>query len=178
VKDLKAHTRTNLLNPTAQTQTKNGVTLTNNGDGTYTVNGTNESSSYISFNLEMMDATPYRGKKLRFCGCPSGGSNSTYQQAMYALKGSSGLNIWPDAGNGSTNTVNNDAEILRPAIYIYQGATVNNLLFKPMLTTKLDATYDDFIPYSGSGALNENVAEMYKEIQTLKNAITELGGTV
>ena len=35
----------NLLNPTLKTTTQNGVTCTNNGDGTYTLNGT---ATYVS----------------------------------------------------------------------------------------------------------------------------------
>ena len=38
--DLKKETTVNLLNPTLRTTTLNGVTCTNNGDGTYTLNGT------------------------------------------------------------------------------------------------------------------------------------------
>ena len=43
-----------------------------------------------------------------------------------------------------------------------RGTTCNNLLFKPMLTTDLSATYDDFVPYTGdSGRLNEDVANFF-----------------
>ena len=38
--DLRKGAVANLLKPTLQTTTKNGVTCTNNGDGTYTLNGT------------------------------------------------------------------------------------------------------------------------------------------
>lgn len=40
ISELNTKTRINYLRPELQTQTKNGVTVTNNGDGTYTLNGT------------------------------------------------------------------------------------------------------------------------------------------
>lgn len=49
VKNLQNITRINYLKPTIQTQTVNGVTITNNGDGTYTVNGTNTSNEETVF---------------------------------------------------------------------------------------------------------------------------------
>lgn len=43
--DLKGNTSNNLIDSEWQDRTLNGVTVTNNGDGTYTLNGTNTSSS-------------------------------------------------------------------------------------------------------------------------------------
>ena len=45
----------NLLRPTLQTTTKGGVTCTNNGDGTYTVNGTatGDALIYLTLNLNL-----------------------------------------------------------------------------------------------------------------------------
>ena len=40
----------NLLNPTLQTTTQNGVTCTNNGDGTYTFNGTATDNVFFNIN--------------------------------------------------------------------------------------------------------------------------------
>jgi hypothetical protein len=162
-------TYTNLINPNAQTTTKNGITFTNNGDGTYTVNGTATANVWFE---PIKDMEHFYPANVILTGCPSGGSNSTY---YLGLADAGGAIPYRDHGNGCDIPVAFNKCV---TIGIVSGFTCNNLLFKPMITTKLDATYDDFIPYSGSGALNENVAEMYKEIQTLKNAITELGGTV
>lgn len=68
--------RTNLLNPTAQTQTINGVTCTANGDGTYTVNGT-ASGGFASFVLMGFTDFAFLENK-KFVGCPIGGSPTTY----------------------------------------------------------------------------------------------------
>ena len=64
----------NLLNPTLQTTTVNGITCTNNGDGTYTLNGT--AIKQIVFNIIGPIVNNLTGNKL--LGCPSGGSISTY----------------------------------------------------------------------------------------------------
>ena len=51
-------------------------------------------------------------------------------------------------------------------IVLDKGASpANNLLFKPMLTTNLSATYDDFVPYTGDGeTLASDVAEIKNDL--------------
>ena len=154
-------TYTNLLNPTAKTTTINGVTFTNNGDGTYTANGT--ASGEVLFVFRTAIDTLDTPKIYRLVGCPEGGTSSTYELNIIKIVGSSRSVIAIDTGNGKT------VELVSGATYevrtkITNGTTCNNLLFKPMITTDLSATYDDFIPYSGSGALNENVQKIYSDL--------------
>lgn len=56
-----------------------------------------------------------------------------------------------DIGNGgvgsTSDSIKSGANYIRGIISIMSGTTCNNLLFKPMLTTDLTATYDDFEPY-------------------------------
>ena len=165
-------TRTNLLNPTLQTTTANGVTCTNNGDGTYTLKGTATGWGIFDF----VEVSVEAGKTYKLVGCPSGGSSSTYRLGLYTLDTAF---LAHDTGNGVTYTPSESATIkCHIIVHPNQALPTEGLTFKPMLTTDLSATYDDFVQYSGDGELNANVAEMYKEIQNLKNAITELGGTV
>ena len=50
------------------------------------------------------------------------------------------------------------------AILVYAGATVNHTI-KPMITTDLNATYDDFVPYTGDGeTLTHDVAEIKNDL--------------
>lgn len=173
-------TRTNLLNPTLGTITRGGITCTNNGDGTYTLNGTatdNLTTFVIEDNFDLpLNAT------FKLVGCPQGGGSSTvdvnYKLALFNHEATNQIRF--DMGNGSEAYRNNGTyDKFRMHLSIYASAgTVINLTFKPMITTDLSASYDDFVAYSGEGELNANVAKLYKEIQTLKNAITELGGTV
>lgn len=162
VSDVRKETTVNLLNPTLQTTTLNGVTCTNNGDGTYTLSGTasDNFSEYITklFNLS-------KDKTYKLIGTPANGSIETYSITLLSEDFSDYVD---DVGNGVTITPKKSSYLAR--LNITKGTTVDNLVFKPMLTTNLDTTYDDFISYTGSnGSLNENVAEIRKDIQTLEN---------
>lgn len=130
----------NLLKPTLQTTTQNGVTCTNNGDGTYTLNGT---ASVNTIFLIVQEGTNISNGTYKVTGCPSGGSSEKY----YIRCGSEFVAAWNDNGDGCTAIISNGRMVYR--IVVVAGVTVNNLLFKPMLTTDLTATYDDFEPYHG-----------------------------
>lgn len=162
VDTLKKKTTVNLLNPTLQTTTSNGITCTNNGDGTYTLNGTASDtfSEYITklFNLS-------KDKTYKLIGTPANGSTETYSITLLSEDFSDYVD---DVGNGIMITPKKSSYLAR--LNIVKGTTVNNLVFKPMLTTNLDTTYDDFVSYTGSNeSLNKNVAEIRKDIQTLEN---------
>lgn len=128
----------NLLNATLQTTTQNGVTCTNNGDGTYTLNGT---ASDTTLFLIVQEGTNISNGTYKVTGCPSGGSSEKY----YIRCGSESVAAWNDNGDGCTAIISNGRMVYR--IVVVAGVTVNNLLFKPMLTTDLTATYDDYEPY-------------------------------
>ena len=138
----------NLLNHTSGTTTKNGITCTANGDGTYTLNGTATSNTQLVVGYHnILDG------QVKMLGCPSGGSTKTYCVIMQFSSGITGGEkgrIY-DIGNGgvgsTSNSIKSGANYIRGIISIMSGITCNNLLFKPMLTTDLTATYDDFEPY-------------------------------
>jgi len=156
---------TNLLNSTAQTQTINGVTFTNNGDGTYTVNG--KSSSIVYYPLAEQFTNFVLSRKYKIVGCPQGGGENTY--FLYDNNNTSYINPNRDTGNGVVYTPEKQPRIF---IRISQGVTVNSLVFKPMLTTDLSATYDDFVPYTGdSGRLNEDVANLDRVVKNNRRII-------
>jgi hypothetical protein len=162
--DLTNNTCANLLNPTAQTQTKSGVTFTNNGDGTYTVNGTAQGDYCVCYltggNMTIGDMELDATKTYKLLGSQSG-SGSTYQIVAKGWKTDGTVSWFQDWKNFIITGV------VRCTIYIAisNGYTANNLLFKPMLTTDLNATYDDYVPYTGdSGRLNEDVAEIYDNV--------------
>lgn len=102
------------------TQTINGVTFTNNGDGTITVNGTATQDT-----LFHIFTAPYtKNHIILLIGCPSGGSSNAY-----CINTSYGN----DYGNGVIKK--NDRDITTGSIYIriYANITVSNLIFKPQL---------------------------------------------
>lgn len=127
----------NLLNPTLQTTTQNGVTCTNNGDGTFTLNGTASATTVFYLYEDVMPNT----KTLNLCGCPknNGGIRLKVDQKIspYTSYGN-------DTGNGSIMNIEDASSCY---IGIDSGVTCNNLVFKPMITEDLNATYNDFEPY-------------------------------
>lgn len=146
--DIRKETTVNLLNPTLQTTTQNGVTCTNNGDGTYTLNGTATSNVRFQFGI---DDNLIVGKTYKALGIPISGSFST------VLMG------WDYHGYfNKDGLIDKKTSEPRPiSMQVISGYTCDNLVFKPMLTTNLNATYDDFVPYTGdTGRLNGDVAEL------------------
>lgn len=171
----KQYSGKNLLNATLQTTTQNGVTCTNNGDGTYTLNGTATSDTQLVVGYHnILDG------QVKMLGCPSGGSTKTYCVIMQFSSGIAGGEkgrIY-DIGNGgvgsTSNSIESGANYIRGIISIMSGTTCNNLLFKPMLTTDLTATYDDFEPYTG-GIPSPN-PDYPQEIKSVVNPIVKVCG--
>jgi len=126
---------------TYPTITKNGITCTNNGDGSFTLNGTASTDCFFDIFAPQFrgsqGGTPLPNGAYRITGCPTGGSGSTYY--MYITPSYTG-----DYGNGNTN---NDTEVSGGSIFIKNGYTCNNLVFKPMIRTASNGD-DTFSPYS------------------------------
>ena len=133
----KQYSGKNLLNPTLQTTIKNGVTCTANGDGTYTLNGTATATGIFTLHSNI----DFTGQ-MRLCGGTS----------LVPLQYSNSSNFaYEDKGAGiiiehfdSVTYPNALFNILIKTDNVY-----NNALVKPMFTTDLTATYDDFEPYTG-----------------------------
>ena len=171
INDVQRQICTNLLNTTAQTQTINGVTLTNNGDGTYTVNGTANGDDFIFVLKEFNDLSVFKNSKL--VGCPKDIIAGCWLYlAFYADPTSSNIKEYSDFGSGIIiDYIPPNAIIARLFIVIRHDIMLNNFIFKPMLTTDLSATYDDFVPYTGdSGRLNEDVANLVKGNSPITNS--------
>jgi len=128
----------NLFDNNTATTTVNGVTLTNNGDGTYTLNG--QATSGISIDFFPINTIPSGTYKV--VGCPAGGSDNTYYLAT-RFDG-----VWGnrDTGNGATITFTTFGKL---SLSIAQGVRFTNALLKPMITSDLTATYNDYEPYVG-----------------------------
>lgn len=130
----------NLLLIYKQTQTVNGITLTYDNDNKVIIaNGT--ATSWTNIALGVFDFK--KGITYKFVGCPKGGSVDT----LYHIEPNGGLFF--DIGNGATYTPSEDK--LNTLIYfvVTKGVVLNNLVIKPMITTDLNVTYDDYEPYTG-----------------------------
>ena len=136
------HESQNLLQITAPaTQEFFGITITNNGDGTFTLNGTatNPLELYLP-NLDM--TTHYLGIKKDtdyfLNGCMAGGSLNTYNFII------EGTTWYADTGNGvQFNSHSDDA--VHAYLSIARGVTLDNAIFKPMLIEGTEAI--PFEPY-------------------------------
>lgn len=105
------------------TKTVNGITFTDNGDGTITVNGTaTANTTFTLFNNYMYKS----GVNYVISGCPNGDGSA------YKLKGNAeGANA-DDVGNGKSFLFEKDTDC-SICILIYRNATVDNLVFRPQL---------------------------------------------
>lgn len=126
------YTGKNLINVTGFSKEENGITFTNNNDGTILVNGTAtaQANFYVNtaFNVEL-------NQSYALSGCPTNGSINSY--ALW----SNDDGIAQDNGSGVifTPTTTNQTRIsLR--IRIQSGTVCNNLLFKPMLESGTSVT--------------------------------------
>ena len=143
----------NLLDPTLDTTTQNGITCTNNGDGTYTLNGTATKTfdlATISVGKDPLSDILIAGQTYRLVG-NSKKSNIKVNLAQWGSDWSVISNNY-DLGEGVNAKISPSASYIRVDFNIPDGASCNNLVLKPMLTTDLNATYDDFVPYTESTA--------------------------
>ena len=124
------------------TRTTNGITFTDNGDGSVTVNGTaTAQAGYVIIQEKVFP----NGTRLAFNGCPSGGSLTTYWLRLERNPNPSEHKV-DDYGEGAELTVQ-DNETLRFLIIIANGVTCNNLVFRPMIRLASDPD-DTYQPYA------------------------------
>ena len=143
----------NLLNPTLQTVTQDGITCTNNNDGTYTLNGTaTKRSNFVTTSVgkDPLSDILIAGQTYRLVG-NSKKSNIKVNLAQWGSDWNSISNSY-DLGEGVNVKISPSASYIRVDFNIPDGASCNNLVLKPMLTTDLNATYDDFVTYTESTA--------------------------
>lgn len=131
----------NLLNLTLQSVTQNEITCTNNGDGTYTLNGT--ANDIVDFTLTN-SLNMVNGKEYLLC-FPSPSSDVH----MYLMNRE---NVVDSYGNQVTTFKYIGETTSQKPIHmaVSKGYTCNNLVCKPMLTTDLETTIDGFESYRSS----------------------------
>ena len=108
---------------TSQTETRNGITITDNRDGSFTISGTATDNVLVTLGQSF---TSVANHIYLLKGCPSGGSNATYRLIE------SYTYILTDIGNGSILTLTSSGT-KTIALDIKSGTTINNLVFRPQL---------------------------------------------
>lgn len=137
----------NLWHIADTTYTHNGVTFTVSNN-IVTVNGTaTGGDAYISMSAS---GTLEANQSYTISGCPSGGTSTTYflQQNYWGGSQQAGAQ---DFGNGRTFTPLNNT-IYATYIFIKEGTTVNNMVFKPML--EKGSTKSAYEPYANICPIN------------------------
>lgn len=125
----------NLMVANLPTQTVNGITLTNNGNGTYTVNGTATADCYFYHRDVKFNGIA------KLVGCPTGGASNKFYLVANVDNSWSAMDI----GNGA----NINGNVSNVCLTVRNGTVCDNLIFKPMLTTNLRATYKEFVKRVG-----------------------------
>lgn len=120
------------------TITRNGVTLTDNGDGSVTLNGT--ATAYINFVLKQYSDVPQLtdGTSYFLSGCPSGGGSGKYCLLADGVGGRIGASV-REYGSGVEFTYTGSVGCY-VAITVYSGVTVENVTFKPWLVPAAEKT--------------------------------------
>lgn len=108
------------------TTTIDGVTFTNNGDGTITVNGTAGSTANVWHRLNANVEIPVGHKVLI-----SGGVTGAYWSSYLFYDDSDATYGIDSPGGGKIYTVQRSP--IKPILFVAKGYTVNNLIFEPQL---------------------------------------------
>lgn len=143
----------NLLKPPLAAHSGYEIKMTKINDGTLKLNGTARENYVFYLQGNSSQSVPFENTVggCKMLGCPINGSQDTYRIDV-CYYNSSELNselkaVASDIGNG---VIINDAyPYLNYRLYINKGTTVTDLIFKPMITADLEATIDNFVPYSG-----------------------------
>ena len=152
------------------TETVNGVTFTDNEDGTITVNGT--ATANIAYVICQSNSVTTQVKLTSGCtytlsGCPSGGGSSKY------FLRTGGTKSYVDYGSNVSFTATSDYTNAGIVIQIMNGVTVENLVFKPQI--ELGTTATDYEPYNSDiqNVHSKNLIPYpYRDTTKTENGIT------
>ena len=129
-----------------ESKTINGVTFTNNGDGTWTLNGTATGGATVNiFSFGDGILNNFKGKKFVIIGTK--GTNLETEAYVQLVLAKNGQEKYWWKNYSTARTIGNEADDARFEITVKKGYTCNNLIVKPMITIDLSAIYDDFVPY-------------------------------
>lgn len=176
----KQYSGKNLLNATFKTDTYSGVTLTNNGDGTYTIEGTNNSSGELIFPLvRTVDEkkalyNSLIGKKVKFITESGSTISGSVGRICFVFYNETEKKYSNETHNRGDVTVPTGYDLSVVDIHINVGQTVPKTIIKPMITTDLTATYDDFEPYTGG--IPSPSPDYPQEIKSVVNPTVKVRG--
>lgn len=126
------------------TKTQNGVTFTDNGDGTITVNGTASANTLFTISTVLADVLLNDNTtEYILSGC-EGGGGATYKLVVDDISDYS--IICNQFDNEADFTIASSHHGIRASIVVYSGQVMSNVIFKPMvrLASDTDSTYQPY----------------------------------
>ncbi len=128
------------------TQTINGVTFTDNGDGTITVNGTATGNAWYPISTRSASTIYATKGKYHLSGCPSGGGNLKYYLQCNVYNDTTQVIAFNEFGSGTTRDLNSYTfTSISVNFTVCEGVTVENLTFRPLLVDRDDIS--SYEPY-------------------------------
>lgn len=157
--------------------TKNGLTFVVDDDGVVTINGTaTAGTAFYLVNNNNNVRTNLLNKQLILSGCPSNGSSSTYRLQIWNNTNTNNSFVY-DYGNGTTFTFSNTNLSYNIVIWVSNGATLDNVVFKPMirLSSISDNTYEKY-----AGGKQSPSVECPQNIKTVRgnNELKIIGNNI
>lgn len=143
------------------TKTQNGVTFTDNGDGTISTQGTATDNAIFVFQYYSL---ALKAGTYTVSGIPSNGSGSTF---MIQLATQSGFATNNTSVNGDTFTLETDVNDLIVQLVIFKGFNANNMTFRPQIELGTVAT-----PYKPYGKGNIGVTVLGKNLLNCPEEVT------
>ena len=162
----------NLCPKAPKSITQNGITFTQNDDGTITANGTATALSYFDIVTSGRPCPKVPvGTKLYISGCPEGGSSTTYYIGFPWVG-------WYEYGKGMVATVSSSTLATNwrqsARIEIKSGVTVENLVFKPQVEI---GSFSDYTPYIDPTTYTANADGTVDGVRSLSPSMTLLTDT-
>lgn len=155
---IKTHGK-NFVEPILNTMTSYGVTVTNNGDGSFTINGTSTDS--VTFRLDQTNSTNdnlknYKGTYTISVRDKSGNLNPS----GITLHLTQDVTYKSYLVSDGAETADIDAQNCFVFIHVKAGLTLNNLVIYPQLEKGMEVT--EWEPYCGSSAILSKPIELNK----------------
>lgn len=140
--------------PSITTQTLNGITLTNNGDGTYYVEGTASALTYFDFFAGTFDSTTYENyylKEYNYSNISSLWGTSSSAPLSYRISASNRTAIQQIGSNTTTGyiQIENNGTDLYLSLRIHNGAVLSKTLLKPMLLANSSQLSEEVEAFTG-----------------------------
>lgn len=119
------------------TKTENGITFTDNGDGTITVNGTATAGTFFKVFATQTNQEEIPGNYISGSATGCNVIVAHKQDTTYTRLGAS--------SNGNSSLINKETYAIGYIeLSISQGTTLNNVIVKPMLTLEQDTSYEPY----------------------------------